>query len=150
MLRDPVSARGFAGSGPTLELAGANEYACKFVVRVDQCAVFDREASAADAACEVVFYPGQLTDARFEVPLPRVRKPFPFGACWGAVGGAVSAVAIWFGSRMLDGGDFTTPFFVMASAIGISSLIYWRVFRPLEISESGAAEVRELSPALAD
>lgn len=67
-----------------------------------------------------------------------------------AVGGAVSAVAIWFGSRMLDGGDFTTPFFVMASAIGISSLIYWRVFRPLEISESGAAEVREPSPALAD
>jgi hypothetical protein len=53
-----------------------------------------------------------------------------------AVGGAVSAVAIYFGSRMLDGGDFTTPFFVMASGIVISSIIYWKVFRALEISES--------------
>jgi MFS family permease len=53
-----------------------------------------------------------------------------------AVGGAVSAVAIYFGSRMLDGGDFTTPFFIMASGIAISSIIYWKVFRPLEISES--------------
>ncbi len=53
-----------------------------------------------------------------------------------AVGGAVSAVAIWLGSRMLDGGDFTTPFFIMASGIAISSIIYWKVFRPLEIPES--------------
>ena len=51
-----------------------------------------------------------------------------------AVGGAVSAIAIWFGSRMLDHGDFTTPFLFMATAITISSLIYWRVFRPLELS----------------
>ncbi len=37
---------------------------------------------------------------------------------------------------MLDGGDFTTPFFIMASGIAISSIIYWEVFRPLEIPES--------------
>ncbi len=67
-----------------------------------------------------------------------------------AVGGAVSAVAIWFGSRMLDGGDFTTPFIFMASSIAISSLIYWRVFRPLELSESGAPELPEPGVALAD
>jgi hypothetical protein len=67
-----------------------------------------------------------------------------------AVGGAVSAVAIWFGSRMLDGGDFTTPFMVMASSIAISSLIYWRVFRPLELSELGAPEPTEPARALAD
>ena len=53
-----------------------------------------------------------------------------------AVGGGVSAIAIYFGSRMLDGGNFTTPFFIMASGIAISSIIYWKVFRPLEISES--------------
>ena len=52
-----------------------------------------------------------------------------------AVGGAVSAVAIWFGSGMLDGGDFTSPFIIMAAGIAISSVIYWRVFRPLERSE---------------
>jgi MFS family permease len=67
-----------------------------------------------------------------------------------AVGGAVSAVAIWFGSRMLDRGDFTTPFLVMATAIGISSLIYWNVFRDLEISELEAGESREPAGALAD
>lgn len=53
-----------------------------------------------------------------------------------AVGEAVSAVAIWLGSRMLDGGDFTIPFFIMASGIAISSIIYWKVFRPLEFPES--------------
>ena len=57
-----------------------------------------------------------------------------------AVGGAVSAIAIWFGSRMLDHGDFTTPFLIMATTIAISSLIYWNVFRPLEISESERLE----------
>ncbi|MCH7984847.1 MAG: MFS transporter [Chloroflexi bacterium] len=67
-----------------------------------------------------------------------------------AVGGAVSAVAIWFGSRMLNGGDFTTPFFIMGSAIALSSLIYWRVFRPLELSELGAPEPPEPTRALAD
>ena len=53
-----------------------------------------------------------------------------------AVGGGVSAIAIYFGSRMLDGGDFTTPFFIMASGIAISSIIYWKVFRPLDIAQS--------------
>ena len=67
-----------------------------------------------------------------------------------AVGGAVSAVAIWFGSRMLSGGDFTTPFIVMASSIALLSFIYWRVFRPLELSELGAPESSEPSRALAD
>ena len=73
-----------------------------------------------------------------------------------AVGGGVSAIAIWFGSRMLDGGDFTTPFFIMASGIAISSIIYWRVFRPLEISELANGtfepdpEPPESQPALAD
>ena len=67
-----------------------------------------------------------------------------------AAGGAVSAVAIWFGSRMLNSGDFSTPFFIMASSIAISSLIYWRVFRPLELSELDAPESPEPTRALAD
>ncbi|MCH8206090.1 MAG: MFS transporter [Chloroflexi bacterium] len=53
-----------------------------------------------------------------------------------AVGGAVAAVAITVGSRLMDSGDFTTPFLIMAVAYVASTLIYWRVFRPLEISES--------------
>lgn len=74
-----------------------------------------------------------------------------------AVGGAVSAIAIYFGSRMLDNGDFTTPFFIMASGIAISSIIYWKVFRPLEISESklpipepDSDQDQDPQPALAD
>lgn len=63
-----------------------------------------------------------------------------------AVGGGVSAIAIWIGSRMLDGGDFTTPFLIMATAIGISSIIYWKVFRPLEISELTAPASPEPNP----
>ena len=49
-----------------------------------------------------------------------------------AVGGAIAAGAIFAGSRMLDGGDFTTPFLIMGAAYAISTLIYWRVFRPLD------------------
>ena len=50
-------------------------------------------------------------------------------------GGALSAGAIILGSRMLDAGNFTLPFLIMAVAALISTAIYWRVFRPLEISE---------------
>lgn len=49
-----------------------------------------------------------------------------------AVGSGVSAVAIFVGSRLLDGGDFTTPFLIMAVAYAVSTAIYWRVFRPLD------------------
>ncbi len=59
-----------------------------------------------------------------------------------AVGGALSAVAIFAGSRLMDAGDFTTPFMIMAVCYLVSTLIYWRVFRPLEISELAAREAR--------
>ena len=52
-----------------------------------------------------------------------------------AVGGALSALAIFAGSRLLDGGDFTTPFVIMGVCYAISTAIYWKAFRPLEISE---------------
>ena len=63
-----------------------------------------------------------------------------------AVGGAVSAVAVFVGSRLLDSGDFATPFVIMATFYLISTMIYWRVFRPLELSEAGTkvTEDREL------
>ena len=51
------------------------------------------------------------------------------------VGGAASAVAIIVGSRLMDSGDFTTPFMIMAAAYLASTMVYWRVFRPLELSE---------------
>ena len=62
-----------------------------------------------------------------------------------AVGSGLSAVAIFVGSRLLDSGDFTTPFMIMAGASVISTLIYWRVFRRLEISELKKAK-RQLNP----
>ena len=55
-----------------------------------------------------------------------------------AVGGAVSALSVYMASRLMDSGDFTTPFLFMATAFLISTLIYWRVFRPLEMSENEA------------
>ena len=70
-----------------------------------------------------------------------------------AVGSGFSAIAILVGSRLLDGGDFTTPFLIMAGFSAISTLIYWRVFRRLEISELGKPEtetVAELAVAPAD
>ena len=58
------------------------------------------------------------------------------------VGAAVAAVAVYAGSRLLDSGDFATPFLIMATAYLGSTMIYWRVFRPMEIteSESGATD----------
>ena len=53
-----------------------------------------------------------------------------------AVGSAVAAVAVLLGSRLMDSGDFATPFLIMATGYLVSTIIYWRVFRPLEISES--------------
>ena len=58
-----------------------------------------------------------------------------------AVGSGLSAIAILIGSRLLDSGDFTTPFLIMAVASVISTAIYWRVFRRLEISELKKAEL---------
>ena len=74
-----------------------------------------------------------------------------------AVGSGLSAIAILIGSRLLDSGDFTTPFLIMAVASLISTAIYWRVFRRLEISELMKTELEstrdsqsETAPALAD
>ena len=55
-------------------------------------------------------------------------------------GGGVSAVAIFAGSRLLDGGDYTTPFLIMAVAYVISTAIYWRVFRPLDREVTDAVQ----------
>ena len=47
----------------------------------------------------------------------------------------MSAVAITIGSRLIGSGDYTTPFLIMVACILISTVIYWRVFRPVEISK---------------
>jgi hypothetical protein len=57
-----------------------------------------------------------------------------------AVGSGVSAIAIFAGSRLIDGGDFTTPFLIMADAYVVSTAIYWRVFRPLDREVTDAAQ----------
>ena len=51
-----------------------------------------------------------------------------------AVGAAVSSGAVWLGARLLASGDYTTPFIIMATFYLVATLIYWRVFRPLEQS----------------
>ncbi|MBI4219050.1 MAG: MFS transporter, partial [Chloroflexi bacterium] len=42
-----------------------------------------------------------------------------------AVGAALSAPAIAFSSRLMDSGDFTTPFVIAAAAYLASTVIYW-------------------------
>ncbi len=67
-----------------------------------------------------------------------------------AVGGAVSAFAVFVGSRLLASGDFATPFVIMAGAYLVSTIIYWRMFRPLEVSEAEVkASDTELTPGIA-
>jgi MFS family permease len=55
-----------------------------------------------------------------------------------AAGGAVSAVAILIGSQLMDSGDYATPFLILGACYLVSTLIYWRVFRPVEVSEERA------------
>ncbi len=62
-----------------------------------------------------------------------------------AAGGAVSALAIMVGSRLVDSGDYTSPFLIMAVCIALSTLIYWQVFRLME--KSVAAQAPVPSPA---
>ena len=51
-----------------------------------------------------------------------------------AIGAAVSAGAIYVGSSLMASGDFMTPFLIMAAGYLVSTVIYWKVFRPLESS----------------
>ncbi len=61
-----------------------------------------------------------------------------------AAGAAVASLAIFLSSRLMGSGDFTTPFLMMAAAFLLSTVIYWRVFRPLEVSLVGADAAPEL------
>lgn len=65
-----------------------------------------------------------------------------------AVGSGISAGAIFVGSRLLDGGDFMTPFLIMAGAYAVSTAIYWRVFRPLDREVTDAAEALAASDSV--
>ena len=67
-----------------------------------------------------------------------------------AAGGAMSAIAIVVGSALVDSGDYTSPFLIMAGCIALSTLIYWQVFRPVERAGARArAAARESEPELA-
>jgi hypothetical protein len=50
-----------------------------------------------------------------------------------ALGAALSASAIVISSRLMESGDFTTPFVMAAVAYLASTLIYWVAFRRLEV-----------------
>ena len=70
-----------------------------------------------------------------------------------AARGAVSAVAIMIGSRLLGSGDYATPFMIMAVAFLISTIIYWKAFRKVEVAgiEADALPASPLtSPVHAD
>ena len=64
-----------------------------------------------------------------------------------AAGGAVSALAIIVGSRLVDSGDYTSPFLIMAVCVALSTLIYWQVFRPVEAASGRQAPISGASPS---
>ncbi len=49
-----------------------------------------------------------------------------------AVGQSLSAVGSFLGARLMAGGDYVTPFAVMATLYAGGALLYWIWFRPLE------------------
>ncbi len=108
------------------------------------------------------FYVGHVSIARVAGPLDdafniEVLDPRERATNTGfeiAVGGAMSAIAIVIASRMIDSGDFTTRFTMMAAALLISAVLYWQTFRPIEVASEleRAADADELhtSPATGD
>jgi MFS family permease len=108
------------------------------------------------------FYVGRVSIARVAGPLDdafnmEVLDPRERATNTGfeiAAGGAMSAIAIVIASRMIDSGDFTTPFMIMETALLISAVLYWQMFRPIEGASAleRAADAGELhtSPATGD
>jgi MFS family permease len=56
---------------------------------------------------------------------------------------AVGAVGGFLGSRLMAGGDFVTPFVIMATLYASAAVLYWVCFRPLEVNG-----VAQLVPAV--
>ena len=61
--------------------------------------------------------------------------------------GIETAIAIVIGSRLIDSGDFATPFLIMAAFYLTSTLIYWRFFRPIELDSQGEDATPETDTA---
>ena len=53
----------------------------------------------------------------------------------------LSGAGAFLGSRLMAGGDFVTPFVVMATLYGVSAVLFWIWFRPVERVVSIAAPV---------
>ena len=48
------------------------------------------------------------------------------------VGRIMAALAGLVGAQLMNGGDYRTPFFLMAAAVAASTVLFWRCFRGLE------------------
>jgi len=44
----------------------------------------------------------------------------------------LSGLGAFIGSRLMAGGDYGTPFVVMATLYGLSAVLFWIWFRPIE------------------
>jgi MFS family permease len=91
----------------------------------------------------MIFRMGSPLDDAFNMSVLDARERATSTGMELAIGGGMSAVAIYIGSRLMDGGDFTTPFLIMALFASASTLIYWKAFRGTELEllrSSGQAE----------
>lgn len=64
-----------------------------------------------------------------------------------ALGQALGAVGAFAGARLMAGGDYTTPFLVMAALYAASGVLFWMWFRPLERSITTLEPVLAAEPA---
>ena len=56
-------------------------------------------------------------------------------------GQTLSGLGAFAGSRLMAGGDYVTPFVVMASLYGASAVLFWVWFRPLERATLSATPI---------
>ncbi len=60
---------------------------------------------------------------------------------------ALSGLGAFAGARLMAGGDYTTPFVVMATLYGLSAAVFWIWFRPLERAASPAPKIAAAASA---
>ena len=63
------------------------------------------------------------------------------------VGQGLGAIGSLAGSRLMAGGDFVTPFLVMAALYGAAAVLFWVWFRPLERAAARIEAVLAAEPA---
>lgn len=66
-----------------------------------------------------------------------------------AIGSALTGIASYSGAQLMSGGDFRTPFYLMAACVLIANLLFWRFFADWEAARSAVPVVEGTGAAIA-